>query len=374
MIKVLYTLEDGRFGGINKMISEIAAQIHVYEVSPHLIVGKYGGSFFISKLSSGQVQFTVVDIQVLSKGIWAITKYLFLFVPDLVKLLYHIRKINPDIVYANGAQQFKSVIAAWILKKRIIWHLHDTYQPQLLIRLFLGIRALCGVKNYVASSERTSRFYSLLPSDTLVSLPPLILDNFKFTKRPLHVVNESPRLITVCNINPDKGLETLIRTIAVINKQKLGCLFQVVGLIPETQKAYFQSLLQLAKELHVTNLEFLGQRDDISELIASSDVYLCSSNNESGPIAVFEAMSIGLPVITTDVGDLRTLFEGYNCGIVKPVGDYNALAHAVIALLNNPDRRVEFAKNARQAVEENNSVLHFAEKQALLFQRLTDKK
>ena len=51
-------------------------------------------------------------------------------------------------------------------------------------------------------------------------------------------------------------------------------------------------------------INYIGMCNNIPELLANSDIFICSSISEAGPMTVYEAMSMKIPVITTDVGAL----------------------------------------------------------------------
>ena len=66
--------------------------------------------------------------------------------------------------------------------------------------------------------------------------------------------------------------------------------------------------LPLKKSLNFfINFNFLGKKHDINSALMDYDVYICSSYFESSPISVREAMATGLPILSTDVGDVKEL-------------------------------------------------------------------
>lgn len=367
MNKIVYILEDGRFGGMNKMISDLATEIRKYDFEPFLVVGEQNSAFFLDKLKKQGLPYKTVSLRVLSKNINALFQYLLFFIPDLIKLCQIIRSTRANYVYCNGSQQIKGVIAASLLHKTVIWHIHDTFQPPLLLKIFKLVKAIFGVKNFIASSERTILFYGLDPEKTHVSIPPV--NSMEFTGRieKNTDLNRRKTILTVCNVNTDKGIDTLIRTAAIVNTSRNDVDFKIIGLIPDTQKNYFESLKLLATALHVENISFIGQSSNIFQHLAACDLYLCTSNNESGPISVFEAMAMGIPVVTTDVGDLKNLFTKHKCGNVQPVGDSAALANEILSLLGDLSQQKRISKNVREAVIESIDITICARKQMQYF-------
>lgn len=117
---------------------------------------------------------------------------------------------------------------------------------------------------------------------------------------------------------------------------------------------------QLEAELHGlhadlglgTRFTFLGFRDDATRVLAAADLYVCASRFEGLPLAVMEALAMGLPIVTTDVGGMRMIVEdGVNGDLVAP-DDATALADAVIMLARDSDRRARYgAASAKRSAE-----------------------
>lgn len=97
---------------------------------------------------------------------------------------------------------------------------------------------------------------------------------------------------------------------------------------------------------------FLGNRDDISEIMQMSDVFVLPSLYEGFPITVIEAMQHGLPVIASNVGGLRELLDGRTGILVNP-GDRRELADAIRQLYGDRELRARIGRAAQQrALEE----------------------
>src|SRR6185436_8930063 len=83
-----------------------------------------------------------------------------------------------------------------------------------------------------------------------------------------------------------------------------------------------ESLHQLTHEVDLAgNVEFLGARYDIPELLGESDVFVLATKTEGFGIVLIEAMSAALPVISSDVPACREVLEEGRCGLLVPVGD-----------------------------------------------------
>ena len=97
------------------------------------------------------------------------------------------------------------------------------------------------------------------------------------------------------------------------------------------------------------NLRCVGLRRDVPKILAMADAFVLTSRGEGFPNVLAEAMSAGLPVVTTDVGDARRIVG--DAGAVVPPGDRDAMVLAVGELLRaGPDLRREQGRRARQRI------------------------
>lgn len=97
-----------------------------------------------------------------------------------------------------------------------------------------------------------------------------------------------------------------------------------------------------------------GKATDIEKKLASSSLYLLSSDFEGMPNALLEAMAVGIPVISTDCpcGGPRTVIENPDQGVLVPVGNAESMAEAIAKLLRNTEARARMHKAEKKRAEE----------------------
>jgi len=156
-------------------------------------------------------------------------------------------------------------------------------------------------------------------------------------------------------MKPEKGLPILLEAWAetVISQTKLHLL--IVG--PKQPIIEYKSLLKLVEELNIENsVTFTGCRDNISDYLKASSIFVLPSILEGFSNAVLEAMSCGLPGVFTDIPGIRTAINhGVNGLLVKP-GNSEMLANAIISLLLNKDMANNLGEEARKTILEEFSV------------------
>jgi glycosyltransferase involved in cell wall biosynthesis len=145
--------------------------------------------------------------------------------------------------------------------------------------------------------------------------------------------------------------ERLFGTLAGLRPEKnLGRLLRIAGMLPGAlpwrlviagEGAQRASLEALARELGLAERVVLtGFVDRPGSLLGELDVYVLTSDTEQMPVSVLEAMALGLPVLATDVGDLRLMLPAKSRDACLFGRDEEpAFAARLAALLASPDER-----------------------------------
>jgi glycosyltransferase involved in cell wall biosynthesis len=154
-----------------------------------------------------------------------------------------------------------------------------------------------------------------------------------------------PRLIAVGRLKPPKDFVTLIRALATLAPGSFEAL--IVGDGPD--RALLEAeLRRLELEQHV---ELVGERNDVPELLAGSDVFVLSSSSEGLPVSVLEAMAAGLPVVASGVGGLAELVEHEESGLLVPPEDPEQMGAALALLIADPGLRQRLGAEGRARAE-----------------------
>ncbi|MGZ4243326.1 MAG: glycosyltransferase family 4 protein [Solirubrobacteraceae bacterium] len=91
-----------------------------------------------------------------------------------------------------------------------------------------------------------------------------------------------------------------------------------------------------------------GQRSDVLGRLAAADLFALPSVGDPCPLADIEAMAMGLPVVAVDDGGAPELVQDTRTGLLSPPDDAARLAENVLSLIDEPDRRQEMGRHARE--------------------------
>jgi glycosyltransferase involved in cell wall biosynthesis len=119
------------------------------------------------------------------------------------------------------------------------------------------------------------------------------------------------------------------------------------------------------------DVELCGVTRDMKSLYNRADVFVLTSDWEGTPNVVLEAMASGVPVVSTDVGDVRSLVEDGVSGFLVASNDEDGLTARVTSLVQDPALRRLLGQNARRRVEKKYSLANLTEYLESLYTRAT---
>jgi len=151
-----------------------------------------------------------------------------------------------------------------------------------------------------------------------------------------------PVVVTVANLYPNKAIDLLLSAFAEVQRHVSGVSLTIVGDGPERE-----GLVALARRVSGEAIRFAGRVEDPSANILSGSVFVLSSRKEGVPLALLEALALGVPSVATAVGGVPEHVRGDEAMLVP--ADAAALAHAIIDLLRDPDRAADLGCRGRQA-------------------------
>jgi len=167
-------------------------------------------------------------------------------------------------------------------------------------------------------------------------------------RNKLDIAEDVIVLSIVANLIPYKGHADLLAALSRISdKMDHPWLLLCAGSGIEQR----QDLTDLVKQYNLSDkVRWLGQRQDVPDILCASDIGLLVSHHEGFSNSVLEGMAAGLPMIVTAVGGNPEAIIDHECGLVVPPRDPVALAKAILYLANNLETARKYGIAAKDRV------------------------
>ncbi|MEI7811727.1 MAG: N-acetyl-alpha-D-glucosaminyl L-malate synthase BshA [Ignavibacteria bacterium] len=275
------------------------------------------------------------------------------------KMIEVVKYEQLDLIHVHYAipHAVSGFLARQIIQKmggdlRVVTTLHGTditlvgLEPSFLPLVKFSIEESCGVTAVSRFLKETTLTNYHIEKDISVIYNFIDTELFKKdgnTNFRNHIApNGEKVLVHISNFRPVKRVSDTIRVFEKIRKEMPAKLL-LIGDGPDRYECE-----KLARELDLhKDVMFLGKQDGLVEILNSADLFLLPSQSESFGLSALEAMSCGLPVISTSVGGLPELINHNETGFIAEIGDIDRMAKYAVDLLTNEKKYTEFSKNSR---------------------------
>lgn len=246
----------------------------------------------------------------------------------------------------RGAEWVTRVVR--MVKKPFILTLHGGNLPDLarrnpkrVARLIRSASAVTAPSQYLADAVRSFR------SDVRVIPNPLDLASYAYQER----LFLRPRLLWVRAFHRIYNPVLAVHALAEIASYSEDAHLTMIG--PDKDGTLEDARAEAMKLGLLSRIVFTGgiNKSEIPQWMAKSDIFLNTTTIDNAPVSVIEAMAMGLPVVTTNVGGIPYLIENERSGMLVPPNDAKAMARAVIRLLSEPSLASAVSQNARATAE-----------------------
>ena len=289
----------------------------------------------------------------------------------LWKLYWLMRKERPHIVHTHTAKAgFLGRLAARMAGVPVVVHtfhghvLHGYYGPvknEVLRRVEQSLAWLCDRLVTVSEQVKNDLVGYGIAKAEKISVVSLGFDLDPFLNSHAHQgefrremgLSEEHKLIGIVGrLFAIKNHALFLKSAALIVAREPAARFVVVG-----DGVLRPALENQAQDLGIADrVLFTGWRRDLPRICADLNVLVVSSDNEGTPVSAIEAMAAGCPVVATRVGGLPDLIEDQKTGCLVPPRDAEALASAVLDLLQSPHTARELGRNAQESVRQRFTV------------------
>ena len=192
------------------------------------------------------------------------------------------------------------------------------------------------INNYAAAPDSVSVVYNAVNQEEYKKYR----EKFQIKNAEVH---RSINLISVAALIPEKGIQYLVKACAELSEIGMEYNLLIIGEGP-----YRSQLEDLVHELNVQEkVEFLGTRNDVPNLLSAGDIMIVPSVwEEAFGFTILEAMSIGVPLIVSNVGGIPELVSHNFNGLVVEKASSEQIKNAIIQLSQSYSVRESFSKRS----------------------------
>ena len=338
-MNILQVLPELNVGGVETGTLDMAK----YLVSQgHKSVVVSNGGALVSQLQSEGSKHYVLPVH---------KKNLFSAYRCLSRLVEIIREEKIDIVHA------RSRMPAWIAffacrktEAHFLTTCHGYYSTHMFSRV------MGWGKMIIAISEIIGRHMVqdfAVPAEN-VRVIARSVDIEKFNLPRVEKKDKAFTVVMIGRITPLKGPPYFLKAMARVIHQLPLVKVQVIGEAAPKKQSYKDDLVLLAKRLGISNqVEFLGNRRDIPELLSKADcLVLATTTQEAFGRVIIEAQAAGVPVVATRVGGVSEIIEHERTGLLVLPKDVEEMSAGVLRILNNPEFSKGLVAAAKKKIEE----------------------
>jgi glycosyltransferase involved in cell wall biosynthesis len=277
--------------------------------------------------------------------------------------LFRARRIDAVVTVGAGDKMFWGRIAARLAGVPVVCSaIHSTGWPDVIERpnrwrlltrwtdAFIGVARPHG--EYLVSQEGfPAGKVRVIPNGVDIALFGGRY-NVSAIRRSLGMEDSTPIVGIVAALRSEKNHAMFLRAAKRVLAQVPSARFLIVGDGPERG-----TLEALAAELSVSDaVRFLGNRQDIPELLAAIDVFALTSKMEANPVSILEAMASGKPVVAPRVGSIAESVADGQTGFLVEQGSEEQTAERLVQLLCDPALAKSLGQAGREVVVDHGSL------------------
>ncbi|PSL12940.1 glycosyltransferase involved in cell wall biosynthesis [Marinobacterium halophilum] len=338
-MKVAHVIIGLNVGGAELMLKRLIESHSQQSDIEHVVISLTDQGVLGGQLNEQGVELHCLGMFSIAKGPAAFFK--------LRKLL---RRLRPDVVHTwmYHADLLGGLAASSVGLRNLVWCIRSTDIRKGGSKVTLLIRKLCAwlsgrlPRVIVCAADASRQVHETVgyaPNKMQVIPNGFDLDKLLSThtsitsiRDDLGISHDCKLVVSVGRYNPVKDHKTFIKAAGKVAAQRNGVKFMLVGRDLEHSNPQLMALIDATGQADAFYL--LGERNDVSACLQASDVFCLHSVTEGFPNVLGEAMAVGLPCVTTDVGDAAYLLDKPEW--VVPAASPDRLAEKLSAMLSLP--------------------------------------
>ena len=336
-LDILFICNSLDLGGAERIMYEIAKDITLYKKEIICLTGK---GYYSKLLENEGIKITYCNLQ----------KNLFDFL-KIFKLYRFILTKKPKVIHSflYHSDVIASILGKLTFTKKILWSIHhdfiksdNTFLRNMQVRFLSIISNFLPNKIIYCSKESLENHVKIgySKNKSVVINNGICTKKFNARKKIyfkirklLGIKNDSFLIGHIARFHPNKGHNTLLKCLKLLKQEHENFICLMIGTNVDKKN------IELNKKIRNNNLEdniiLYGETKFPQKLINAFDINIISSNSESSPLVLLEAMASGVPTLATNVGEIKNIM-GKTGWIVKNKSS-KELAEKLKFIIKNKD-------------------------------------
>jgi L-malate glycosyltransferase len=361
--RVVYTNHTGKVSGAEKILMSMLRGLDQSRYDPSVLCPAEGNLQQLLE-AEGVPCATIPTLQ--ARFTWRLSellRYVASFTNVIIATRRKIEHCDPDFVHANTVRSgIAATLATLGTDRTVIWHVHDTLPRHPLSTAIRTLAYLSRRTRIIAVSNATAEaFCGYLPFKKRLSVihNGTDLNNFPLKhrgksrlKRELGLSKQAFLICAVGQICARKGLKELLEAFSHIYDDAPQAHLAIVGKpVFSHEEAYCDELMSMTIAAGTSDrVHFIGERNDISTILQSTDLLVLNSFEEPFGLVLVEAMSSGTPVLATRTGGIPEIVTDSESGWLIEKGDIAGLASKLLQLSRDADSLERVVRVAHDVV------------------------
>lgn len=360
MMKIAYVIPNLQYGGAQTMLSRLVHGIDMkrFEIAVFVRDDDVENEL-VNLFEMNRVEIHILGINDTgTKG-----RSLAYKIRSYITFRKALDSFQPDIVHSH-LEMFYSYMYCIFKKRPLVQTVHSS--PERIVNLKIKIFTKLLGKNlmYIGCSEyvkdRLKNILTNTKEQITVIYNPIILSEYQLCKKKSE---GTFTYLHIARLTKIKNQKLLLDAFKLVYTDNPDSKLVIVG-----DGEQRDMLKKYVYDLQIeTNVFFLGKRDDIPYILREADVYVLSSESECCPMTILEAMAVGVPIVSTNVGGIKEIVK--DAGILVETGKAKELAKAMIQMRKDSINRKIMGCKAKQ-YSANYDVFKIAEEYMKVYEYL----
>ncbi|MFA0526218.1 glycosyltransferase family 4 protein [Vibrio sp. 10N.222.52.C3] len=301
-----------------------------------------------SRIYGGRHPLTERNLEALTYRFKGLLKSLVTYF-SVLSILTKVNTLKVDVIYSNSSDNYAGYFLSKLLRIKHIWHVREFGIEDQNCKHAIGEKKF---HKWLNSSEKVIVISKALKGKLAKHVDAqklcLVYDDVKFPSVELtESKNYGPllKLLIVGTISEGKGQKFVIDVVNLLNSTGVHCTLSIAG---DIDSSYAKYLIDYVRKNNISNISFLGFREDIDSLRGSYDIGIVASRAEAFGRVTIEGMSAGLVMVASNAGANPELISDRENGFLYEENNTESLSNVISYISKHKDTLNDIRDNAFQ--------------------------